>query len=191
MPGVQETEAQAKSVLARMDDADTIASASAMGSPYAGRALFGTHALRHFQAGHRHASALRGLDGDPHDSPAPRLDQPALRVVRMSGAALTEGIEPVEVPVFNEAKTVVGVSSTATRSARTWHWKRCTMAGRSASCPWMRSSTTPRWTACPMSSGPIWKASPCEPQTSCFDPRPPAAARRCHEAGLQPDADWL
>ncbi|MDQ0072525.1 putative transcriptional regulator of viral defense system [Variovorax boronicumulans] len=48
----------------------------------------------------------------PHHSPTPRLDQPALRVVRMSGTALTEGIEPVEidgvkVPVFNAAKTVV------------------------------------------------------------------------------------
>ena len=47
----------------------------------------------------------------PHHSPTPRLDQPALRVVRMSGAALTEGIEPIEidgieVPVFNAAKTV-------------------------------------------------------------------------------------
>lgn len=47
----------------------------------------------------------------PHHSPTPRLDQPALRVVRMSGTALTEGIEPVEidgvkVPVFNAAKTV-------------------------------------------------------------------------------------
>jgi predicted transcriptional regulator of viral defense system len=48
----------------------------------------------------------------PNHSPTPRLDKPALRVVRMSGAALTEGIEPVEidgvqVPVFNAAKTVV------------------------------------------------------------------------------------
>ena len=47
----------------------------------------------------------------PHHSPTPRLDQPALRVVRMSGAALSEGIEPVlidgvSVPVFNAAKTV-------------------------------------------------------------------------------------
>ena len=47
----------------------------------------------------------------PHHSPTPRLDHPALRVVRMSGAALTEGIEPividgVTVPVFNAAKTV-------------------------------------------------------------------------------------
>jgi predicted transcriptional regulator of viral defense system len=47
----------------------------------------------------------------PHHSPAPRLDQPAVRVVRMSGPALTEGIEPmlidgVKVPVFNAAKTV-------------------------------------------------------------------------------------
>ena len=47
----------------------------------------------------------------PHHSPTPRLDQPALHVVRMSGAALAEGIEPVvidgvRVPVFNAAKTV-------------------------------------------------------------------------------------
>lgn len=47
----------------------------------------------------------------PPHTPTPRLHQPALRVVRMSGAALTEGVEPVEVdgiqvPVFNPAKTV-------------------------------------------------------------------------------------
>lgn len=47
----------------------------------------------------------------PAHSPTPHLGQPALRVVRMSGAALTDGVEPVEidgvqVPVFNPAKTV-------------------------------------------------------------------------------------
>lgn len=47
----------------------------------------------------------------PHNSPTPRLDQPALRAVRMSGPALSEGIESmqidgVQVPVFNAAKTV-------------------------------------------------------------------------------------
>jgi predicted transcriptional regulator of viral defense system len=47
----------------------------------------------------------------PHNSPTPRLDQPQLRVVRMSGTALTEGMDPIEfdgvqVPVFNAAKTV-------------------------------------------------------------------------------------
>ena len=47
----------------------------------------------------------------PNHFPAPRLDQPALRVVRMTGQALTDGIEPllidgVKVPVFNPAKTV-------------------------------------------------------------------------------------
>lgn len=47
----------------------------------------------------------------PHHSPTPRLDQPALRAVRMSGPALTEGIERalidgVKVPVFNAEKTV-------------------------------------------------------------------------------------
>ena len=47
----------------------------------------------------------------PPNTPTPRLDQPPVRVVRMSGAALTEGVEFVEidgvqVPVFNPAKTV-------------------------------------------------------------------------------------
>lgn len=43
---------------------------------------------------------------------SPRLDQPALRVVRMSDAALADGvvrmkIDGVDVPVFNTARTVV------------------------------------------------------------------------------------
>ena len=47
----------------------------------------------------------------PPHTPTPRLDQPASRVVRMSGPSLTEGIEQimidgVQVPVFNAAKTV-------------------------------------------------------------------------------------
>lgn len=47
----------------------------------------------------------------PRNSPTPRLDQPALRAIRMSGPALSEGVEPmqidgVSVPVFNAAKTI-------------------------------------------------------------------------------------
>lgn len=47
----------------------------------------------------------------PQAMPAPRVKTPALRVVRMSGAALSEGVEQhvvdgVKVPVFNAAKTV-------------------------------------------------------------------------------------
>jgi predicted transcriptional regulator of viral defense system len=47
----------------------------------------------------------------PHHFPTPRLDQPSLRVVRMSGAALTDGVERVTVdgvavPVFGIEKTV-------------------------------------------------------------------------------------
>jgi predicted transcriptional regulator of viral defense system len=47
----------------------------------------------------------------PRSTPTPRLAQPALRAVRMSGLALTAGIVPVvidgvPVPVFNAAKTV-------------------------------------------------------------------------------------
>ena len=42
----------------------------------------------------------------------PRLDQPAIRVVRMSDEALADGVERlnidgVEVPIFNAARTVV------------------------------------------------------------------------------------
>ncbi|MHB8447762.1 MAG: type IV toxin-antitoxin system AbiEi family antitoxin domain-containing protein [Rudaea sp.] len=48
----------------------------------------------------------------PHHMVAPRLDQPRLRIVRMSGPALEQGIEHrsidgVSVAVFNAAKTVV------------------------------------------------------------------------------------
>jgi predicted transcriptional regulator of viral defense system len=47
----------------------------------------------------------------PRSTQAPRMAQPALRLMRMSGAALSEGIESklidgVAVPVFNAAKTV-------------------------------------------------------------------------------------
>jgi predicted transcriptional regulator of viral defense system len=47
----------------------------------------------------------------PPNMPNPRLDQPALRIVRMSGAALAEGvayrsIDGVDVPVFDAEKTV-------------------------------------------------------------------------------------
>lgn len=113
----------------------------------------------------------------PHHSPTPRLDQPALRVVRMSGAALTEGIEPVEidgvkVPVFNAAKTVadcfkyrnkigLDVALEALRDG----WSRRKLA-------WMQSGTTPQWIALPTSCGPIWKASPHEPQPGRVHPRP-------------------
>ncbi|MDY7574382.1 type IV toxin-antitoxin system AbiEi family antitoxin domain-containing protein [Actimicrobium sp. CCI2.3] len=46
-----------------------------------------------------------------HRSPIPRLDQPKIRAVHMSGLAFTAGIEHVSVdgvsvPVFNAAKTV-------------------------------------------------------------------------------------
>lgn len=47
----------------------------------------------------------------PQHMLSPRLDQPALRIVRMSGAALEEGVQPwpidgVQVPVFDAEKTV-------------------------------------------------------------------------------------
>ncbi len=47
----------------------------------------------------------------PKNHPAPRFDQPALRTIRMSGAALAEGVEErviegVKVRVFTVAKTI-------------------------------------------------------------------------------------
>lgn len=46
-----------------------------------------------------------------HRAPAPRLSQPSIRIVRMSGDAFTEGIENfqvdgVSVPIFSAAKTI-------------------------------------------------------------------------------------
>lgn len=48
----------------------------------------------------------------PHHTPAPGLNQPAIRTVFMSGKALTEGVERIQVegiavPVYSAAKTVV------------------------------------------------------------------------------------
>lgn len=47
----------------------------------------------------------------PQNSPTPRVERPSLRPVRMSGPALTEGIQSMridglDVPVFNAAKTI-------------------------------------------------------------------------------------
>ena len=47
----------------------------------------------------------------PPGTTPPRMDSPQLKVVRMSGASLTEGVERIridgiEVPVFNTAKTI-------------------------------------------------------------------------------------
>lgn len=47
----------------------------------------------------------------PSNSPTPQLDQPGLRAIRMSGPALSEGVESmridgVNVRVFNAAKTI-------------------------------------------------------------------------------------
>lgn len=77
----------------------------------------------------------------PQSMPAPRLGQPALRVVRMSGPALSEGIENVEldgvsVPVFNPAKTVadcfkyrnkIGLDVALEALGEAWRARRVTM----------------------------------------------------------------
>jgi len=73
--------------------------------------------------------------------PAPRMEQPALRVVRMSGVALSEGIEQVEVDgvsvaVFNPAKTVadcfkyrnkIGLDVALEALSEAWRARRVTM----------------------------------------------------------------
>ena len=77
----------------------------------------------------------------PQSMPVPRMEQPALRVVRMSGNALSEGIERVEVdgisvPVFNPAKTVVdcfkyrnkiGLDVALEALSEAWRARRVTM----------------------------------------------------------------
>lgn len=77
----------------------------------------------------------------PQRMVAPRLDQPTLRVVRMSGPALAAGIQTVivdgvRVPVFNPAKTVadcfkyrnkIGLDVALEALREGWRRKRFTM----------------------------------------------------------------
>ena len=77
----------------------------------------------------------------PHRMLSPRIDKPALRVIRMSGPSLTEGIDRlkvdgVEVPVFNAAKTIVdcfkfrnkiGLDVALEALREGWHKRKVTM----------------------------------------------------------------
>lgn len=77
----------------------------------------------------------------PQRMVAPRIDQPALRVIRMSDATLAEGVESVavdgvKVPVFNLAKTVadcfkyrnkIGLDVALEALHEGWRQKRFTM----------------------------------------------------------------
>ena len=77
----------------------------------------------------------------PHRMLSPRLDRPALRVIRMSGLSLTEGIERlkvegVKVPVFNAAKTIadcfkfrnkIGLDVALEALREGWNQRRVTM----------------------------------------------------------------
>ena len=90
----------------------------------------------------------------PNRVAAPRIEQPSIRVVRISDDALTEGlqrkrIDGVEVPIFNPARPSWTASGSATRSALTWPSKRCATAGGNAGSRWMSSGTTPHGNAWP------------------------------------------
>ena len=77
----------------------------------------------------------------PHRMLSPRIDTPALRVIRMSGPSLTEGIDRltmdgVEVPVFNAAKTIadcfkfrnkIGLDVALEALREGWHKRKVTM----------------------------------------------------------------
>ena len=90
----------------------------------------------------------------PQHMVTPRLDQPAIHVVRMSDAALAEGVERLnidgmKVPVFNAARTVVDCFRFRNKIGRTWRSKRCATAGASASSQSMICGSTPRAAAWP------------------------------------------
>jgi len=77
----------------------------------------------------------------PHKARAPRLDYPPLRIIRMSGLAMTEGVDiadvgSVQVRVFNVAKTVadcfkfrnkIGLDVALEALREAWNDKRATM----------------------------------------------------------------
>lgn len=77
----------------------------------------------------------------PHHMLSPRIDQPSLRIVRLSGQSLTEGIENrtfdgVNVSVFNPAKTIadcfkfrnkIGLDVALEALREGWHKRQVTM----------------------------------------------------------------
>ncbi len=84
----------------------------------------------------------------PHRMLSPRLDQPALRVIRMSGASLIEGIDRLnvqglEVPVFNAAKTIADCFKFRSRIGLDVALEALREAGTSARSRWMTFGTMP------------------------------------------------
>jgi len=77
----------------------------------------------------------------PHKAHAPQMDYPPLRIVRMSGEAMTQGIEVIDVAgtpvrVFSVAKTVadcfkfrnkIGLDVALEALREAWHGKRISM----------------------------------------------------------------
>jgi predicted transcriptional regulator of viral defense system len=77
----------------------------------------------------------------PHKAHAPRFDYPLLRIVRMSGASMSEGVETVDIAgtrvhVFGVAKTVadcfkyrnkIGLDVALEALREAWNGKRATM----------------------------------------------------------------
>jgi predicted transcriptional regulator of viral defense system len=79
----------------------------------------------------------------------PALKCPSLRIVRYTGAALTEGAETHRIegqPVRGTAspRPWPTASSIATRSASMSRWRRCERPGASAGSQWTTWITTPR-----------------------------------------------
>ena len=66
----------------------------------------------------------------PRGSHVPRIDYPPVKMVQMTGGTYTAGVgeslrDGVKLRVYGATKTVVNcASSTATRSAWTWCWRR-------------------------------------------------------------------
>jgi predicted transcriptional regulator of viral defense system len=91
----------------------------------------------------------------PNRIASPRIEHPAIRVVRMSDDALMEGlqhkrIDGVEVPSSIPRELSWTASSSATRSASTWHSKHFATAGENAGSPSMSSGTAPHGNAWPV-----------------------------------------
>ena len=102
-----------------------------------------------------------------HQAPIPRLDRPTIHIVRMSGAARTEGVEVhvidgVNVPVFCAAKTVAD----------------CFMPGPNEKLRSTLSCTLPPSTAFPMSYVPTLKAWSRDQKSGRIDPCTSEAACR-------------
>lgn len=99
----------------------------------------------------------------PNKARAPRIDYPPLRIIRFSGAALTEGVEVYRIDgepirITSMARTVVDCFKYRNKTGLRWLWRPCMSPGEKSGLAWMSSGIMLACVEWPMSCVLIWKA---------------------------------